>query len=166
MALQQHLPGAAKPGDAKLGKVGHRSPFNFEKRVETAAGGLQAGAVYQVQKIGDDHFRLRPVGHGRRQRGKSSCRIACHRGTQDGDGVLPPGTAKHVGNPLGAQRVRRHRRRLVEKRQRITDRAFGGPRDGGDGLGVGADGFTLADSGQMGGKLVRRHPPQIESLAP
>ena len=121
--------------------------------------------MHKVQKIGNDHFRFGPVRHGGSQRGQRPGSVAFQGGTKDCDGILPSWAAEHVGDAVRAELVGCHRRRLVEKRQRVADRAFCGAGDGGDGLGLGVDVLALADPCQMAGKLVSRHPPQIEPLA-
>ena len=119
----------------------------------------------KVQKIGNHHFRLGTVCHGGCQRGQSPGCITFQPGTEDCDGILPSRTAEHVGDAVRAELVSCHCCCLIEKRQRITDRTFGRTGDGSDRLGLGVDVLTLADSRQMAGKLVSRHPPQIKSLA-
>ena len=165
MTFQQHLPSAAKAGNALFCQRGNRGLLGIEKLFERAAGSLQAGAMHQVQKIGDDHFRLGAICHGRCQCGKPGGAIPGHGAGQDGDGITPAGTSQHLGDAVGGQAVSGHRRRLIEKRQRVADRALGGAGDGGDRLGLGSNGFALADRAQMSGKRLRRYPPQVKPLA-
>ena len=119
----------------------------------------------KVQKIGNDHFRFSTVRHGGSQRAQSPGSVTFQRGTENRDGVLPSRTAKHVGDAVRAELVGCHCRCLIEKRQRIADRTFGRTGDGSDRLGLGVDVLALADSCQMTGQLVSRHPSQIEPLA-
>ena len=165
MAFQQHLPGSAKAGDSLFGKRGNRRLFGVKKLLKRTAGGLQAGAVHQIQQVGDDHFRLSAIRHGRCQRGKPGGAVPGHGAGQDGDGITPPGTPQHFGNAVSGQAVSGHRCRLVEKRQRVAHRSLGSAGDGCDRLGLGGDGFLFADRAQMRSKRFRRHPPQVKALA-
>ncbi len=165
MALEQHLPGPAEARDPQLRQRVDGIPFGFEKRVERAAGSLLAGAVNKIHQIGNDHLRLGATGHGRRQRGQRTSRIAPHGPVKDGDGIGPPGSAKHLGNIVDRHPVGGHRRRLVEKRQRVADRSLGGAGDRGDRLGIGGDRFALADRHKMRCQHIGWHSSQVKALA-
>ena len=165
MALQQHLPGPAEPRDAHLRQPVDGVPLGFQKRVKRAAGGLLAGAVNKIHQVRDDHFRFGAAGHRRRQRDETAGRVTLHDRVKDGDGLRPPGPAKHLGDAVDRHPVGGHRRRLVEKRQRVADRSLGGAGDGGDRLGVGGDRLTLADRRDMCRQHIGRHASQVKALA-
>ena len=55
--------------------------------------------------------------------------------------------------------------RLVEDRQAVARRAFGGPGDHPQRLGLDLDAFGLGDIGEMRGELLGRDAAQVEALA-
>ena len=165
VALQQHLPRPSKPRDSHLRQIVDGCLFGLQQRIKRSASGLLAGAMNKVHQVGDDHLGLGAARHRCRQGGQRAGGVSLHGRIEDCDRVIPPGPAQHVGDAGKRHTVRRHRRRLVQKRQRVADRAFGGAGDGGDGLAVCRDGFLFAYGDEMRRQPFGSHASQIKALA-
>ena len=166
MSLKQHLPASAKPRNAKFSKGCHGFALNFQQGVRGSASRFQTGTVYQIHQISDDHFRFRAPVMGCCQSGKAACRVTTHRAVQNCNGICPSGASQHFGNTVHRHAISAHRRGLIQQRQSISNRSFGGAGNGGKGLTFCGDGFLLADRLQMGGQHFAWYAAQIKALTP
>ena len=143
MAFQQHLPGAAKAGNALSGK---RGLLGIEKlfRVPPAAFRLARCTRSRRSAMiisGSAPFAAMAVASAASPVAMSPAMALVRMAM----GSRRPGRPSISAMPSRGQAVGRHRRRLVEKGQRVADRSLGGAGNGGDGFGLGDDGFLSAD---------------------
>ena len=164
MPFQQHLPGPAKPRNAQICQPGNRFALGFQQAVRTATCGQQTGAVNKVHQIGDGHFRFCPVGVGLRQCRQCRGGICGHCGIQHGNGIGAPGPSQHGGNIIGINPVCCHRCCLIQQRQRVTHRSFGGARDDQQRFRAGINLFPRANAGQMRGQHIAVDTAQVKAL--
>ena len=75
------------------------------------------------------------------------------------------GLAQHVAHLFGRDLALAMRDRLVEDRQAVAGRAFGGAGDGLERLFLDIDAFGLRNMGEMLGQLFGRNPAKVEPLA-
>ena len=75
------------------------------------------------------------------------------------------GQPQHLPHGVGLDQARGMRDRLIEQRQRIAHRAFGGARDDAERLGLDLDAFLCRDVAEMLHQHVGLDPAQIETLA-
>ena len=75
--------------------------------------------------------------------------IAAHQRLEQVDDAGAVGEAEHLAHVLGAHGAGRMRDRLVEQRQRVAHRAFGGARDQRERLRLGRDAFLGGDAFEM-----------------
>ena len=75
------------------------------------------------------------------------------------------GEPQHLPHRVGTDKARRMRDRLIEQRERIAHRAFGGARDDAERLGLDLDAFLFRDVGKMPHQHVGLDPAEIKTLA-
>ncbi len=168
-ALEQHLPVARQHPYREIlcefgpalalglgqGRVGCGIRHQLEPRHQMREtgefaqdrGGIGAGAVL----IGQERKALHD--------------IAAHHRLEQIDHPGAIGQPEHVAHRVGRDRAGAVGNRLIEQRERITDRALGGAGDRGQRLGIGGDPFEAADPREMRHQPVGAHPAQIEALA-
>ena len=75
------------------------------------------------------------------------------------------GKPEHVAHFGGGDPAAAMGDRLIEDRQAVAGRTFGGAGDGGERVGFDRDTFKLGDMGEVGGEQVGGDSAQVEALA-
>ncbi len=91
--------------------------------------------------------------------------VALHQRLEQVDDARAVGKAEHLAHVLGAHRAGGMRDRLVEQRQRVAHRAFGGARDQRQRLRLGVELFLGGDAFQMLHQHRAVDAAQVEALA-
>ena len=153
-ALEQHLPGARQHAHRQLcGESAPARALGFGERnvVGQRRHDLEAGD--EMRELGEIAEHHRRIGAGvvlLAQLGQRARHVGAHQRLEQiddrGCGRRARASAR---TSLGAHRTRGMRDRLVEQRQRVAHRAFGGARDQRQRLGLGRDRFLAGDALQM-----------------
>ena len=106
-----------------------------------------------------------PVSYWSRNSCKRAGDVAAHQRLEQVDDAGAVGKAEHLPHVLGAHRSGGMRDRLIEQRQRIAHRAFGGARDQRQRFRLGLDLLLGGDALQMLHQQRGLDPAQIEALA-
>ena len=91
--------------------------------------------------------------------------LAQHQRLEHVDDAGAVGEAQHGAQHVGAHAILAMRDGLIEQRQAIAHRAFGGPRDHRQRLVLDGDALLGANSGKVGDQHIGLDPAQVETLA-
>ncbi len=146
MALERDLPGPGQPGNTMRG--GH----GLEALGLTLGGIAQPATrrnprrkMKQVKHIAQHHLGFSPPAGGGGHNLKRRRGFACKGMAGNGEGFLTASLTEDGSHRRIGDRIRGEGSRLIEHRQRITNRAFGGTGNPGQGLFIGGDRFLAAD---------------------
>ena len=92
-------------------------------------------------------------------------RVTLHQMLEQVDDAAAIAEAQHLADRIGGDRAAAMGDRLVEYRQAIAGRAFGGTRDHGERGVVDLDRFQSRDPGEMGDQQLGVDAPEVEALA-
>jgi hypothetical protein len=177
VALEQQLPQAVQLARAKVCRPAfERGAFLGGAGLSFRAADLGDGDLVDEIELGAHHrHRFDPervlVGHFLQQGGA----IGSQQGGEQATLERLVGKAEHVAHLLGAHADGLALSasgkvgvadRLIEDREPVARRPFGGGGDHGERLVLGLDAFFLADVGEMLREQGGRDAPQIETLAP
>ena len=119
----------------------------------------------ELGEIGEHHRRIGAGVVLVAQLGERRGDVAAHQRLEQVDDARAVGEPEHLPHVLGAHRPGGVRDRLIEQRERIAHRAFGGARDQRERLGLDRDPFLRGDAFEMLDQQRRIDAAQIEALA-
>ena len=100
-------------------------------------------------EIGEHHHRIGAGVVLRAQLRQRARHVAAHERFEQIDDAGAVGEPQHLPHVLGAHRAGGVRDRLVEQRERVAHRAFGGARDQRERLGLDLDALLAGDAFEM-----------------
>ena len=168
-ALEQHLPGAREDAHRQRRREGAAArALGLGQRAVVGGGGHDLHArdeMGELGKVGDDHGRIGADVVLIAQSVSAACGVAAHQRLEQVDDARAVGKAEHLAHILGAHRARRMRDRLIEQRQRVAHRAFGGAGDQRERFRLDRDRLPWRRCLEMRDQHVRLDAAQIEALA-
>ena len=168
-SLEQHLPAARQHAQRqRLRERRAAPPFILRKRGIGRRRRNEAQPRHQMREfgeVGEDGGRIGAgvvLGAKLVQRGG---RVTLHQMLEQVDDAAAIAEAQHLADRIGGDRAAAMGDRLVEYRQAIAGRAFGGTRDHGERGVVDLDRFQSRDPGEMGDQQLGVDAPEVEALA-